>query len=197
VILQFPKNNHLLEKNGFDVIKVDNDLAARVKDSLSKLNYKEVSVSMKKGLYSLGTEMAFNYDQESLVELNELGKEIADLSGNLYGFCSKDILITYFISKCTKGYHVPWHSDYQDNKSFLAVPLYFLDGQSDYESGMLEFAYSENIEKGNPLVVNSIPARHGYGVIILANNSTYSHQVKEVKKEKLIRYMVRYELRIV
>jgi hypothetical protein len=197
VILQFPKNGLLLEKNGFEGIKIDKDLAARIRGSVSELQYNEVSNLNGDKLYSVGTHMAIRYDQKKLVEINDLGKEIVARSADLYDIDAKDIEINYFISKCTKGYHVPWHSDCKDDKSFLSVPLYFLDGQSDYESGMLEFAYSQEVEKGNPTVLNSMPARHGYGALILSKNSTYSHQVKEIKKEKLIRYMVRYELRLI
>ena len=196
MILQFPKNNHLLEKNGFDGIKIDKDLAARIRGYVSKLQYSEVSELHGDKLYSVGTKMAKKYNKKKLVEINDLGKEIVARSADLYGFDANDIVVDYLISKCTKGYYVPWHSDHRDDKSFLSVPLYFLDGQSDYESGMLEFAYSKEVEKGNPTVLKSMPARHGYGAIILSKSSTYSHKVKEIKKEKLIRYMVRYELRI-
>ena len=66
MILQFPKNNHLLEKNGFDGIKIDKDLAARIRGYVSKLQYSEVSELHGDKLYSVGTKMAKKYNKKKL-----------------------------------------------------------------------------------------------------------------------------------
>lgn len=195
ILDRFPANQDIIETKGFQPIKINFDYLDEFKSLLLKMDYGSVSLSEvdHADLYTRGTEMLKNYNQAQGTIIDALGLELIERSAKLLHIDPETLKIDYFISRCTEGYNVPWHSDCQNDKSVFSIPLYFNIGEYNMESGMLEFGYTHLISDNPNAVLNRYPTRDGYGAIIWSMNQLYSHRAIEVMAGAT-RFMIRYEL---
>jgi len=194
MITNFPNDLEKVVNNGFGYIKLSELAKTDLIRLLVSLEYNRVKDSEVEceSLYTVGTEMLANYNTVANTIIETLKDEVIDLSEKLLGVETGSLEATYFISKGTEGYNVPWHSDHQSDDSVFSVPIYLCEGKYSYESGMLEFALTEEVMSGNDRVIASMPARSGYGAVIWSGDSKFSHRATEVTVGT--RYMIRFEI---